>query len=212
MNRLMMALSGHTEPIQLFTELTDVEPNKDFTPLSEKNRVQDLCTEVSRESIDRRSSIRGFKIDLNTPPASENLNPSPRLQIHLELIETDADGEDGYDNHGPFDHKGVVICNDLGGHISIVDPNVAYASEFPEYLNVLLAHQLVTDLELILQYSRLDIAISLVILKWGSPWELCIAIPIAGISIPLEKDLILFNLALLRVSQLPSFDIAISPF
>ncbi|PPS17231.1 hypothetical protein GOBAR_AA03345 [Gossypium barbadense] len=174
--------SGHTEPIQSFTELANVEPTKDFTLLSKEHGVQDLCTDVSKASMDRRSSIRGFNIDLNTPPTSENLNPSPCLQIHPELIETDADVKDGYDNHGPFDHevedysdpnldkisndiddegtnddgnvyastignlsRGIIICNDLGDHISIVDPYLAYASEFPEYPDVLLAHLLVVD-------------------------------------------------------------------
>ncbi|PPE00585.1 hypothetical protein GOBAR_DD02407 [Gossypium barbadense] len=148
--------SGHTEPIQLFTEF--------------------------RER--RRSSIRGFNIDLNTTPVSENLNPSLGLQIHPELIETDTDGEDRYDNHGPFDHEvedysdpdldkvlddindegtnddgnvyastignpsqGIIVCNDLGDHILIVDPDTIYAYEFPKYSDVLLAYQLVADPE-----------------------------------------------------------------
>ncbi|KAK5817974.1 hypothetical protein PVK06_022903 [Gossypium arboreum] len=46
--------SGHSEPIQLFSELADVEPVEDFTSLGEENRVQDPCTNVPRASVDRQ--------------------------------------------------------------------------------------------------------------------------------------------------------------
>ncbi|PPR90025.1 hypothetical protein GOBAR_AA30657 [Gossypium barbadense] len=70
--------SGHTELIQLFVKLADVEPAKDFTPLSEQHGVQDMCTELPKA-------------------------PGPCLQIHLVMIEIDANSEDEYDNNGPSD-------------------------------------------------------------------------------------------------------------
>ncbi|PPD85337.1 hypothetical protein GOBAR_DD17731 [Gossypium barbadense] len=71
--------SVNAELIQLFAKLADVEPVEDFTPLSEQYGVQDLCMEVLRAFFDRQSSICGFNIDLNAPPAFENLNPGPCL-------------------------------------------------------------------------------------------------------------------------------------
>ncbi|PPD84090.1 hypothetical protein GOBAR_DD18976 [Gossypium barbadense] len=97
--------NGHTESIQLFAESVDVELVEDFTPLSEEHGVQDPCTEVLRASVDRRSTVRRFDIDLNALPTSENLNTSPHLQIHLVMIKTDTDGEDGCDNNSPSNHK-----------------------------------------------------------------------------------------------------------
>ncbi|KAK5843367.1 hypothetical protein PVK06_005821 [Gossypium arboreum] len=81
------------------------ESAEDVIPLTKEHGVQDPYTDVLRVSIDRRSSVRRFNIDFNVPPASNTLNLSPRLQIHQMVIESDMDGEDGYDNNGPFDHK-----------------------------------------------------------------------------------------------------------
>ncbi|PPD87862.1 hypothetical protein GOBAR_DD15201 [Gossypium barbadense] len=104
--------SSHTEPIQLFAELADVEPTEDFIPLNEEHGVQDLCTKVSRASVDRWLLVCGFNINLNVPPASENLILGPHLQIHQVVIEIDANGEDGYDNN---DHSNLEVedYNDL---------------------------------------------------------------------------------------------------
>ncbi|KAK5811240.1 hypothetical protein PVK06_026564 [Gossypium arboreum] len=82
--------SHQTDLIQLFAELADVQPAKDSTPLV---------------YIDRQSTVRGIDIDLNAPPTSENLNLGPRLQIHPVVIETNADGDDVYDNNGSSNHN-----------------------------------------------------------------------------------------------------------
>ncbi|PPD94154.1 hypothetical protein GOBAR_DD08830 [Gossypium barbadense] len=97
--------SVNTEQIQLVTELVDVEPAEDLAPLSEEYGVQNSCTKVPRASVDRRSSVCGFDIDLNAPLASENLNLGPHLQIHLVLLEVNTDGEDEYDNNGLSNHE-----------------------------------------------------------------------------------------------------------
>ncbi|PPD80227.1 hypothetical protein GOBAR_DD22835 [Gossypium barbadense] len=96
---------GQTESIQLFAELVDMEPAEDFTPLSEEHGVQDPCTVVPKAYIDRRLTIHEIDIDINAPPASKNLNSDPRLQIHLVVIEINADGDDGYDNNDHSDHE-----------------------------------------------------------------------------------------------------------
>ncbi|PPE00214.1 hypothetical protein GOBAR_DD02790 [Gossypium barbadense] len=95
--------SGYTKSIQLFAELANVESVEDFIPLSEEHGVQDPCTEVSRASVDRQSTIHN--IDFNAPPAYENLDSSHCLQIHVMVIETHADSDNGYDNNSPSDHE-----------------------------------------------------------------------------------------------------------
>ncbi|KAH1091791.1 hypothetical protein J1N35_019048 [Gossypium stocksii] len=104
--------SHQTDPIQLFAKLANVEPIEEFALLGEEHKVQDLCTVVPRAFVDRRSIICGININPNASPASENINLGPRLQIHLGVIEIDADGDDGYDNNDPSNHE-VEDDNDL---------------------------------------------------------------------------------------------------
>lgn len=59
---------------------------------------------VPRKYVNRRSNVRDIDVDFNAPPASENLNMSSSLQIYLVVIETDVDGDNGYDNNGLSDH------------------------------------------------------------------------------------------------------------
>ncbi|KAH1091871.1 hypothetical protein J1N35_019128 [Gossypium stocksii] len=104
--------SCQTNPIQLFAELVDVESTEDSTPLGEKRGVQDLCMVVLKAYVDKQLTVYGIDIDLNAPPAYENLNSGPHLQIHPVVIETDADGDYVYGNNGSSDHN-VKYYSDL---------------------------------------------------------------------------------------------------
>ncbi|PPD83165.1 hypothetical protein GOBAR_DD19902 [Gossypium barbadense] len=101
-----------TDPIQFFAELVYVEATEDSTPLGEERGVQDPCTVVLIVYIDGRSIICGNDIDLNAPPAFENINSGPHLQIHSMVIETNADGDGVYDNNGFSDYE-VKAYTDL---------------------------------------------------------------------------------------------------
>ncbi|PPD98045.1 hypothetical protein GOBAR_DD04912 [Gossypium barbadense] len=105
--------SVNTEPIQLFTELADIKPAEDFTPLSEKYGVQDLCT-------------RGLN-DINDESVNDNGN------VYASSVGNPS--------------RDIFIRNDLGANMSIVDPNAAHASEFPEYPDILPTHRLAVDPE-----------------------------------------------------------------
>ncbi|PPD81939.1 hypothetical protein GOBAR_DD21137 [Gossypium barbadense] len=144
-------------PVEGEKEAAPVEA-EDSTPLGEECGVQDPCTVVLRAYIDRKSTLCGIDIDFNAPPMSKNLNLGSRLQIHSVVIETDADGDDVYDNNGFSNHeveeysdldldevlddinnegtnddgnvnvssignpnRGIMICNDLGAHMLIID-------------------------------------------------------------------------------------------
>ncbi|PPS19520.1 hypothetical protein GOBAR_AA01051 [Gossypium barbadense] len=79
-----------------------------------------------------------FNIDLNAAP------------------ETDVNGDDGYDNSDPSNHEVdvwnliqcIVIHNDPGAHMSLIDPNTALAAEFLNYPDILPGHWLAIDSEL----------------------------------------------------------------
>ncbi|PPD98211.1 hypothetical protein GOBAR_DD04758 [Gossypium barbadense] len=66
---------------------------------------------------------------------------------------------DGTDDEGADDENdyaislgnpshGIVIRNNRGAHISIVDPDTAYAFEFPKYPNIIPTHLMLVDPEL----------------------------------------------------------------
>ncbi|KAK5842651.1 hypothetical protein PVK06_005031 [Gossypium arboreum] len=116
------------------------EPAEDPIPLGEKHRAQELCIVVPISYIDSQSTVYGTDIDLSTAP------------------ETDTVGDDGYVSSDPFDHevysdsdpdvdeiRRIVIHNNLGAHISLIDSNAAHAAEFSEYPDLLAAHWLVVN-------------------------------------------------------------------
>ncbi|PPE01692.1 hypothetical protein GOBAR_DD01274 [Gossypium barbadense] len=70
----------------------------------------------------------------------------------------DVIGDDGDDSNDPYDHevnsdsdsdvdeiRRTVIHNNPGAHMSLIDPDVAHAIEFLEYLKILPAHRLTVD-------------------------------------------------------------------
>ncbi|KAK5825774.1 hypothetical protein PVK06_020640 [Gossypium arboreum] len=113
---LERAITVNTEPIQLFVKLVNAKLVEDITPLSQEYEVKDPCTEVPRVSVDRRSSVRSFDIDLNVrcldQYSGEAISTWPKnlphvvLQIHPVVIETNAHGEDGFDKNCHFNHEG----------------------------------------------------------------------------------------------------------
>ncbi|PPS07353.1 hypothetical protein GOBAR_AA13303 [Gossypium barbadense] len=93
----------NTESIQLFVELANVEPVENVTQLSQQYGVENPHIEVPRASVNRRSFVCGFDINLNVGCSDQY---SSRLQIYPVVIETNALGEDGCNNDGFSDHKG----------------------------------------------------------------------------------------------------------
>ncbi|KAH1031439.1 hypothetical protein J1N35_043613 [Gossypium stocksii] len=150
----------NTKPIQLFAELEDVEPIESVTHLSQQYGVENLRTEVPR------LSVHGFDIDFNVGFLNQY---GGGLKICPVIIETDVLGEDfsdpdlndvpddiddkgpdGANGHAPSVRNlshGIIIRNDPGAHMSIIDPDAANASKFPEYLDIIPCHLVLEDLE-----------------------------------------------------------------
>ncbi|KAH1047499.1 hypothetical protein J1N35_038283 [Gossypium stocksii] len=93
----------NTKPIKLFVELADVDIVENVTQLSQQDGVENSRTKVPRVSVDRRSFVRGFDIDLNVGCSYQY---GGGLQIHPVVIETDVLVEDGSDNNSYSDHEG----------------------------------------------------------------------------------------------------------
>ncbi|KAH1056965.1 hypothetical protein J1N35_035030 [Gossypium stocksii] len=99
--------------IQLFVKLADVETIEYSTPLGEEHGVQDPCTMVPI-----------------------NINLGPILQIHLVVFETDADGDDEYNNSDPCDHEVVDYSNpDLDEVLDDIDDEGAKTMKMLTRLN-----------------------------------------------------------------------------
>ncbi|KAK5836246.1 hypothetical protein PVK06_012020 [Gossypium arboreum] len=119
-SRLFYKFLVSTNPIK-FTEIELVDDD-------------DVDTMVTLYCCDRswRWTVCGIDIDLNAPPAYDNLNLGPRLQIHLVVIEADADGDDVYDNNGSSYHEVEdfsdpnqdVVPNDIDDEDADKDGNV----------------------------------------------------------------------------------------
>ncbi|KAH1129201.1 hypothetical protein J1N35_000579 [Gossypium stocksii] len=86
--------SNQNAPIQLFTELTGVEPTEDLTLLGEEHGAQEPCMVVLISYVDSQLIVRRVDIDLKVAP------------------NTDVVGDDGYDSSDPCDHE-VNSDNDL---------------------------------------------------------------------------------------------------
>ncbi|KAK5793415.1 hypothetical protein PVK06_034561 [Gossypium arboreum] len=124
----------NTEPIQLFTELEDIKPVENVTQLSQQYEVEDPRT----------------KMDLNNDCSDhegENFSDP-----NLDDVTNDIDykGPDGGNDHIPLVENlshGIIICNDSEVYMSIVDPNTADASKFPEGLDIIVGHLMLKDPE-----------------------------------------------------------------
>ncbi|KAK5836453.1 hypothetical protein PVK06_012242 [Gossypium arboreum] len=147
------------ESVVLFTELTDVEPVQNDTPLNQQYGVQDSYTKVLSASIDRRLTVHRFDIDLDvgwvelcdygeTSTWANNPHNAPIVYNNLNLVNLDEVSNDINDEGMEDDDnvytlflknytRGIVICNDLEAHMLSIDPDAAHASEFSEYLDII---------------------------------------------------------------------------
>ncbi|KAH1072256.1 hypothetical protein J1N35_024584 [Gossypium stocksii] len=99
---------GNTEPIQFFVKLANAEIVENVTQLSQQYGVEDSRTNVPRASIDRRSFVRDFDIDLNVECSDQY---DGGLQIRLVVIKTNSLGEDGSNSNGCSYHKGKDLSD-----------------------------------------------------------------------------------------------------
>ncbi|PPD66561.1 hypothetical protein GOBAR_DD36559 [Gossypium barbadense] len=159
-----MELSHQNALIQLFAELADVEQAEDPTPLCDEHRVQDLCMVVSISYVDCQSIVRGFDIDLNvaletdaddgtnsSDPSDHEVDGDSDLDVYevSDDIHDEGANDDGNVNESSVKNlvRHIVICNDPGAHMSLIDLDATHLVKFLEYPDILPAHRLVVDSE-----------------------------------------------------------------
>ncbi|PPD90085.1 hypothetical protein GOBAR_DD12970 [Gossypium barbadense] len=71
----------------------------------------------------------------------------PDLDDVLDDIDDECANDDRNVNASSVGNpsRGIMVHNDLGAHLSIIDPDATYASEFFEYPDILPTHRFVVD-------------------------------------------------------------------
>ncbi|XP_052878540.1 uncharacterized protein LOC128285193 [Gossypium arboreum] len=160
----MVALFRHSNqnaPIHLFLELAIVESTEDPTPLGEEDGPQEPCTVVPISYVGSQSTTHGIDIDLNAIPDTDvggddvyrssdpsdyevDIDSDPDVDDVPDDIDDEGVNEDGNINASLVGNqiRRIVIHNNPEAHMSRIDPDAAHAAEFPEYPEILPAHQM----------------------------------------------------------------------
>ncbi|XP_052882757.1 uncharacterized protein LOC128291605 [Gossypium arboreum] len=160
----MVALYCHSNqnaPMHLFAELAIVESTEDPTPLGEEDGPQELCMVVPISYVGSQSTTHGINIDLNATPETDvggddvyqssypsdyevDIDSDPDVDDVPDDIDDEGVNEDGNINASLVGNqiRRIVIHNNPGAYMSRIDPDAAHAAEFPEYLEILPAHQM----------------------------------------------------------------------
>ncbi|PPD91005.1 hypothetical protein GOBAR_DD12067 [Gossypium barbadense] len=151
-------------PIHLFAELAGVEPIEDLTAYGEEHGAQEPCVVAPISYVDSESAIRGIDIDLNVASDIDvvgddgyDSNDSCDQEVgsdsdpDVDEVSDDIDDEDVNDNGNikassvGNQIRHIVIHNNPGPHMSLIDPNTAYVAEFLKYLEILPTHRMAVD-------------------------------------------------------------------
>ncbi|XP_040969906.1 uncharacterized protein [Gossypium hirsutum] len=151
-------------PIHLFAELADMEQNEDLTAYGEEHATEEPCVVAPISYVDSESTIRGIDIDLNVTPNIDvvgddgydnsdhceeevDSNSDPDVDDVADDIDDEDVNEDGNINASSVGNqmRRIVIHNNPGPHMSLIDPDAAHEAEFPEYPEILLAHRLAVN-------------------------------------------------------------------
>ncbi|KAH1057073.1 hypothetical protein J1N35_035138 [Gossypium stocksii] len=114
---------------KLFAELTDVEPAKDPTQLGEEHRVQDpygddgyISSDLSDHKVDNNPDMDGVSNDIDDKGTNNDRN------VNASLVENPI--------------RCIVIHNNPGAHMSLINPYAVYATKFLKYHDILPPHWL----------------------------------------------------------------------
>ncbi|PPS07539.1 hypothetical protein GOBAR_AA13101 [Gossypium barbadense] len=156
--------SDQNAPIQLFAELASVEPTEDLTTLDEEHGAQERCMVAPISYVDSESTVRGIDIDLNVAPdidvvandGYDSSDPSDHKvdsdnDPNVDEVPDDIDDEDVNDDENinassvRNQIRCIVIHNNPGAHMLLIDPNATHVTEFSEYLKILPTHRPALD-------------------------------------------------------------------
>ncbi|PPD87356.1 hypothetical protein GOBAR_DD15706 [Gossypium barbadense] len=117
----------NTKPIQLFAELVDEDPVENYD-----GKLHIHLVIIETDALGKDGSNNNGCSDHECEDFSDP---------NLDNVPDDMNDEglnDGNDHALLLENlsRGIIIRNDPGAHMSIVDPNAAHASEFPERVQV----------------------------------------------------------------------------
>ncbi|PPD69220.1 hypothetical protein GOBAR_DD33902 [Gossypium barbadense] len=151
--------SDKNAPIHLFAELAGMEQNEDVNASDEEHRAQEPWMVAPISYVDSESTMGGIGIDLNITPdidvvPGEEEGGSNHWDEYVDSdgdpdvddVPNDIDAED-VNNNGNIDASSVgdqmrriLIHNNLGPQMSLIDPETAYVAEFSEYPEIVHPH------------------------------------------------------------------------
>ncbi|XP_052886990.1 uncharacterized protein LOC128295453 [Gossypium arboreum] len=142
--------SDKNSPIHLFAELAGMEQNEDLTAYGEEHATEEP-----------ESTIRGIDIDLNVTPDIDVVGDDgyDNSDHCYEEVDSDSDpdvddvpydiddedvNDDGNINASSVGNqmRRIMIHNNPGPHMSLIDPDAMHEVEFSEYPEILPAHRL----------------------------------------------------------------------
>ncbi|PPE00871.1 hypothetical protein GOBAR_DD02099 [Gossypium barbadense] len=144
--------SEKNAPIHLFAELVSIEQNADVNASDEEDGAEEPRMVAPISYVDSESTMGGIGIDLNITPdvdmvggKEEGAGEEEGSGDHWDE-EVDSDGDPNvYDVPDDIDDEGInassvgeqmrhiLIHNNPGPHMSLIDPDAAYVAEFSEY-------------------------------------------------------------------------------
>ncbi|PPD75858.1 hypothetical protein GOBAR_DD27220 [Gossypium barbadense] len=142
--------SDKNAPIHLFVELAGMEQNEDVNASDEEHGAQEP-----------ESTMGGMGIDLNITPDVDMVGGEEECGCekesggdhwdekvdsdgdpHVDDVPDDIDDEDINASSIGEQMRHILIHNNPGPHMSLIDPDAAYVAEFPEYPEVVHRHGL----------------------------------------------------------------------
>ncbi|KAL1078783.1 hypothetical protein V6Z11_D10G180600 [Gossypium hirsutum] len=159
--------SEKNAPIHLFAELVGMEQNEYVNTSDEEDRAEEPWMVAPISYVDSESTMGGIGIDLNITPdvdmvggEEEGAGEEEGGGDHWDE-EVDSDGDpdvddvpDDIDNEDVSNDEGInassvseqmrriLIHNNSGPHMSLIDPDAAYVVEFPKYPEIVHSHGL----------------------------------------------------------------------
>ncbi|PPD87870.1 hypothetical protein GOBAR_DD15184 [Gossypium barbadense] len=147
--------------VHLFVELAGMEENEDVNAYGEEHRAQEPWMVAPISYVDSESTIGGIGIDLNITldidvvggeeeGGSDHYDEEVDSDSDLDVddVPDDIDDED-VNNDGNINASSIgnqmrriLLYNNLGPHMSLIDPDAAYVAEFPEYPEIVHPHRL----------------------------------------------------------------------
>ncbi|XP_040962794.1 uncharacterized protein [Gossypium hirsutum] len=153
--------SNKNAPIHLFAELANMEQNEDANAYGEEHGAQEPCMVTPISYVDSESTIGGISINLNITydidvvgddgyDGSDHCDQEVDSNNDLDVddIPNDIDDEDVNNDRNinassvGNQMRRIMIHNNLGPHILVIDPDAVHVAEFPEYPEILPAHRL----------------------------------------------------------------------